>query len=201
MHAPSVYPLLHTTTRNIAPKRLVVPRRDATPGNVHVKRPGEVCMFWESGIISSIKSGRVPRGCAACTCSYALFDPRLGTRTPFFLSLSLPRLFHLFLDDPLDPPHFHYMHLPRCLCAIISTSSLLCLYISYSFCLPPFLTSPIWDETEQVDNLRIMQKIILHPPSSLSTLCTFLTTSNRSCPLESFAAILLTRFLHTSFDR
>lgn len=179
MHAPTRVAYTHCCTQQrgtFALKRLVVPRRDVTPGNAHVKRPGEVCMFWESGIISSIKSGRVPRGCAACTCSYALFDPRLGTRTPFSLSLHLSLSFSLsFSQRPsLDPPHPTFTTSPSVsLCHHIYLVPSLSLYVSYSFRLSPFLASIVWDGIEQVDNLRIMQKFILHPPSSLSTLLYF----------------------------
>lgn len=156
----------------IALKRLVVPRHNVALGNAHVKRLGEVCMFWESGIISSIKSGRVPRGCTMCTCSYALFDPWLGTKTPF--SLPLPLSLSFSRQSPRTTLLSLHVSPSMSMCHPLL---LLSLYVSYSFCLslyPFLLASIVWDETEQVDNLRIIQKLILLPPSrSLNPLIFF----------------------------
>jgi len=113
-------------------------------------------MFWESGIISSIKSGRVPRGCSAyvLVCLIRVPAPHAPTRderTPFsfFLSLSLSQ------RDSLDPPYFHDTRL--CL-GLYVPSYPISFLLSHSF-----FICWTWNGTEQVDNPRIMQNSYCRP--------------------------------------
>lgn len=96
-----------------------------------------------------------------------LYSTPDSEREPPSLSCSLC----LFLCDPLDTPYFHHIHLPRCLCAIISyiISFLSLCLLFFLYPSPSFLASIIWDKTEQVDNLHVMKKssCVLHQISQL----------------------------------
>lgn len=120
-----------------------------------------------------------------------LYSTPDSEREPPSLSCSL----YLFLCDPLDTPYFHHIHLPRCLCAIISyiISFLSLCLLFFLYPSPSFLASIIWDKTEQVDNLHVMKKssCVLHQISRLSYI--FLIVSTRPSRLESPGVILLTR--------
>lgn len=99
--APLSYPSLAYLSHLPPPTRVL-----------HTLREREKCVCFESGIISSIKSGLVPRECSVCVLACSIRDPpQLGTNPPSRRP-SLLQPLPTFLDNrsPFFPPlHF----LPR----------------------------------------------------------------------------------------
>lgn len=158
--APLSYPSLAYLSHLPPPTRVL-----------HTLREREKCVCFESGIISSIKSGLVPRECSVCVLACSIRDPpQLGTNP--------------LLDDPRSSNPFQ---------------------LSSTTAPPSFLPStsfhatripPLPNGTEQVDNLRIIQKLVpllstQSFPFSLSSSVPFYSPANH---FES--AGLLTRLIN-----
>lgn len=138
---------------------------DAACARLHTLREQEKCVCFESGIISSIKSGLVPRECSVCVLACSIRDPPTWDKppsrqpSPFYLLLDPFQLSSPCYNRPpfslYAPSRWHsFFRSPRLFLALTDTPHSIPLM---SPCVHPR------NGTEQVDNLRIIQKLVQPP--------------------------------------